>query len=180
MIRIAILGNYATQFLLKPLKKQFNTIETEFYVANFNSIDMEVIDSNSNLYSFNPDFIIWHESTLGLRDVFYQSHVSNRHQFGNLYIGKVKTYLNTIAKRFPKCRIIFPNHSLRFLDNVFGNFSSKVEISWDFQIQKINQLLNEASITSQNLYLLESTSTLEDNITTDYSGSSPLNVGIYF
>jgi FkbH-like protein len=169
MLRIAVIGNYATQFLLKPLKKQFKSIDTEFYQAEFNSIDMELIDPNSNLFSFNPDFIIWHESTLGLRDQFYQSQTSNRHEFGIQYINKINNYLYAIAKLLPKCKVLFPNHSLRFLDSIFGNFSSKVEISWDYQIQKINQLLNETSIENKNLYLIESTPTQQDYTITDYS-----------
>jgi FkbH-like protein len=169
MLRIAIIGNYATQFLLKPLKKQFKSKETEFYQAEFNSIDMELIDPNSNLFSFNPDFIIWHESTLGLRDQFYQSQTSSRNEFGIQYINRIHNYLNVIAQLLPKCKVLFPNHSLRFLDSIFGNFSSKVEISWDYQIQKINQLLNEASIEIKNLYLIESTPTQYNYTITDYS-----------
>ena len=169
MLRIAVIGNYATQFLLKPLKKQFKSMETEFYQAEFNSIDMELIDPNSNLFSLNPDFIIWHESTLGLRDQFYQSQTSNRDEFAVQYIKRLNNYLYVIAELLPKCKVLFPNHSLRYLDSIFGNFSSKVEISWDYQIQKINQLLNEASIENKNLYLIESTPTQQVYSTTDYS-----------
>jgi len=169
MLKIAVIGNYATQFLLKPLKKQFHSIDVEFYQSEFNSIDMEFIDRNSNLYSFDPDFIIWHESTLGLRDVFYQSQITDRPEFATKYITRINSYLSTVSALLPKCKVLFPNHSLRFLDNIFGNFSSKVTISWDFQIQKINQLLNEASIDAQNLYLLETTPATRENFITDYS-----------
>ena len=169
MLKIAVIGNYATQFLLKPLKKQFHSFNVEFYQSEFNSIDVEFIDTNSKLYSFNPDFIIWHESTLGLRDVFFQSQATDRSEFATKYISRINSYLSAVAALLPKCKVLFPNHSLRFLDNIFGNFSSKVTISWDFQIQKINQLLNEASIDSQNLYLLESTPTTQEDLITDYS-----------
>ena len=169
MLKIAVIGNYATQFLLKPLKKQFNSIDVEFYQSEFNSIDMEFIDRNSNLYSFKPDFIIWHESTLGLRDVFYQSQITDRTEFATKYLARINSYLSNVSALLPKCKVLFPNHSLRFLDNIFGNYSSKVTISWDFQIQKINQLLNEASLDSQNLYLLESTPTNQEDLITDYS-----------
>ena len=52
VMRIAILGNYATQFLQKPLIKKLKNIfdEVNCYHAEFNSIDFEFIDDNGIPY----------------------------------------------------------------------------------------------------------------------------------
>jgi FkbH-like protein len=154
MVRIAILGNYATQFLLKSLKKEFISIEAEFYLADYNSIDMEIIDENSALIKFKPKFIIWHESTLALRDQFYQS--TNREIFADDYIHRIENLNIQIQKLIPGAIVLFPNHDLKFSDNVFGHFSGNIKQSWEYQIKKINFLLHDLVISTGNFYLINS------------------------
>jgi FkbH-like protein len=170
-MKLALLGNYATQFLSKPLSKKLNTENTSFqlYHAEFNTIDLEFIDTDSGLFQFEPDFIVWHESTLSLRDLFYQTKIENRANFANNYIERVGNHLDSVKNALPKCKVIFPNHSLIFNDNVFGSFSSKVTISWKYQIDKINFLFNELAIDKGNFYLIESQPNQPIDVVTDYS-----------
>jgi FkbH-like protein len=170
-MKIAILGNYATQFLKKPLEKKlkesFNIIE--LYHAEFNSIDFEFLDPDSKLYKFSPDYIIWHESTLNLRDTFYQTPLNYRNDFANQYINRITQYLETIKLALPNVKVVFPNHQLDFNDNVFGSLSLKVSNSWNFQVQKIDFLLNQTAGTFSFLYLLKSLPTGWIEPITDYS-----------
>jgi FkbH-like protein len=170
-MKIAILGNYATQFLEKPLKKLlYKTFSNlDFYCAEYNSIDFELLDTNSHLFQFDPDFIIWHESTLQIRDLFYQSPLSNRQNFADDYKNRLSRYLLTIEEILPRTKIIFPDHNLLFDDNVYGNYSSKVKSSWDFQIQRVNHLLNELALEISTLYLSKSRPTDWPESITDYS-----------
>ncbi len=170
-MKIAVLGNYATQFLIKPLGKTFKKrgIEIQLYHAEFNTIDLEFIDTDSGVFQFEPDFIIWHESTLGLRDLFYQTKNEKRVSFAADYIQRVGIYLDTIKNILPKCKVIFPNHALVFNDNVFGNFGHKVASSWKYQIDKINFLLNELAFQNGNFYLIHSAPTLPMESITEYS-----------
>ena len=127
-MKLALLGNYATQFLSNPLSKKLKSEDASFqlYHAEFNTIDLEFIDANSGLFQFEPDFIVWHESTLGLRDLFYQTSLERRDSFAANYIQRIGNYLDLVKEKFPKCKVIFPNHSLVFNDNVFGHFGSQV------------------------------------------------------
>jgi FkbH-like protein len=170
-MKLAILGNYATQFLSKPLSKKLKSENAAFqlYHAEFNTIDLEFIDANSGLFQFEPDFIVWHESTLGLRDLFYQTRLVIRETFADNYIQRIGNYLDLLKVKFPKCKIIFPNHSLVFNDNIFGNFGTKVTISWKYQIDKINFLLNELAINRGNFYLIESKPNQSIEFISDYS-----------
>ncbi len=170
-MKLAILGNYATQFLSKPISK---TLKIEYpaiqlYHAEFNTIDLELIDSNSELFQFEPDFIIWHESTLALRDLFYQSDPVIRETFALNYINRISNYLDLIKEKLPKCKVLFPNHSLIFNDNIFGHYGSKVIHSWKYQIDKINYLLNELSIKKAIFHLIESQPNQSIEVVTDYS-----------
>ena len=169
-MKLAILGNYATQFLYKPLLKRLKAEfqDVEVYHAEFNTIDFELIDNQSNLYQFQPDFIVWHESTLALRDNFYQSNLADRQLFADHYIGRLQQYLQNIATHLPKAKVLFPNHALNFYDNVFGNFGSKVLGAWDFQVKKINYLLNELALQQPNFYPSESCPTKVEEVITHY------------
>jgi FkbH-like protein len=170
-MKIAILGNYATQFLVKPLKKLLNKTfsNLDVYCAEYNSVDFELLDTNSHLFQFDPDFIIWHESTLQIRDLFYQSPLSNRQKFAEDYKNRLSRYLATIEQILPRTKIIFPDHNLIFNDNVYGNYSSKVKSSWDFQIQKINYQLNELALEFPRFYPTKSRPPDWSENITDYS-----------
>jgi FkbH-like protein len=170
-MKLALLGNYATQFLAKPLSKKLKTEDASFqlYHAEFNIIDLEFVDTDSSLFQFEPDFIILHESTLSLRDLYYQTKIEDRADFADNYIQRIGNYLDTVKNQLPKGKVIFPNHSLIFNDNVFGNFGSKVATSWKYQIDKINFLLNELSSNRGNFYLVESKPNQSIEPITDYS-----------
>ena len=169
-MKIAILGNYATQFLYKPLLKRLKAEfqEVEVYHAEFNTIDFELIDNQSNLYQFQPDFIVWHESTLALRDNFYQTNLADRQLFADHYMGRLQQYLQNLATHLPNAKVLFPNHALNFNDNVFGNYGNKVLGSWDFQVKKINYLLNELALQQANFYPSESCPTKVEEVITHY------------
>jgi FkbH-like protein len=170
-MKIALLGNYATQFFYKPLAKLLKEkfVDVELYHADFNSIDFELIDKNSKLYQFKPDYIIWHESTLQLRDSFYKTTLAERSDFANQYQARICGYLDTIDELLPNTKVLFPNHYLDFNDNVFGNYASKVSVSWNFQIQKINFLLNESSIRFSSFFLINSNTPIWKTEITDYA-----------
>jgi FkbH-like protein len=171
LMRIAILGNYATQFLQKPLFKKLKNIfdEVNCYHAEFNSIDFELIDENSGLFQFAPDFIVWHESTLGLRDSFYQSPVSERSGFSLAYKKRIEHYLLTIERELPNAKVLYPNHDLNYTDNVFGNFGLKVKSSWDSQKLNINYFTTELAQRHHNFYPIESQPCAQNLIVSDYA-----------
>ena len=166
-MKIAILGNYAIQFLCKPLKNKINNVE--LYLVEFDTVDLELIDFNSNLFQFTPEFIIWHESTLGLRNSFYKLSQEERINFSINYINRISHFLKIINDRLPNCRVVFPDHSLIFHDNVLGNYFYKDEESWQYQINKTNYLLIELSNKTNNLYLINSTPPNNGLEITDYS-----------
>ena len=109
-MKLALLGNYATQFLSKPLNKSLKAESRDFqlYHAEFNTIDLEFVDPDSGLFQFQPDFIVWHESTLGLRDLFYQTPLERRESFSANYIQRIGNYLDLVKEKFPKPKELPP------------------------------------------------------------------------
>lgn len=69
IIKVAILADFATQQFSLILKTLFylNEIQCEIYEADFDSIELEVYNQNSGLYSFDPDTILILNSTQKLK-----------------------------------------------------------------------------------------------------------------
>jgi FkbH-like protein len=157
-MRIYIIGNYSTIFLKKELEKKLinNNIKSQIINSNYDSIDFNILDENSELYNFNPDILIWHESTLKIREYFWNYTNDEKVNFALNYEKRICNYSLRISTKLPNCRIIFINHSLLFNDNLFGNYALKVENSWQFQVIKTNYLLNNLAIKSNNLFLIDS------------------------
>jgi len=156
MMKIAILGNYATQFLQKSLKKACKNLDKsiEWYEADFNAIQFEVIDEQSGLYTFSPDYIIWHESYLGLRDSFYEMSSNDQQTFAEAQIDRIKNLCSIINERLPHVKILFPLPVL-INDNVFGNYFSKIKGSWGYQSLQLNWQLTALSHQTDSFYIID-------------------------
>lgn len=158
------MGNYALQFAARAVKKsaQKRGIELTMHTADYNTVDMDIIDPGSSLYRFSPDYILWHESTLALRDQFYATTPASRESFAQSYVDRLNNHLSVIRQSMPDCRVIFPDHSLGLEDNVFGHLGNKLPVSWQYQVVKLNYLLFE--LASQNDQLVVVTSKPPANV----------------
>jgi FkbH-like protein len=156
-MKIAILGNYSTQFFRKALQKlSINLIDKlEIYEGAFDSIDFEIIDPNSALFSFKPSFIIIHESEFQLRKLFYNLSDFERLRFAEARKQILENRIKLIGERLPTCKILYPS-IYSFNDNIFGNYFSKVEQSWYFQIQCLNYEILKLSNANTHFCLLDS------------------------
>jgi len=149
-MNIALLGSYSTQFLSKELQNIFE--DYNLYEAEFSQIDLEIINENSGLYNFKPDYLIIHETVISFRENFYAE--QNHNMFYKEYISKLEILFQTVTGKIPNVKIIYPTFDLE-TDMVFGNFYSKVESSFDSQLNYFNYELNKLSLKINNLYLLD-------------------------
>ena len=165
MTKIALLGNYATQFFRKSLFKVFKNsdCQTVFYESDYNTIDIEIINSDSELYTFKPDFIIIHESDLGFKNEFYKIKTDDKVRFHLDKIQNLENRIQIISNLLPNCKIIYPS---LFLENdlVYGNYFSKSRSSWFYQVNKYNVDTIDLALKYHNLIVLDSFSYVPVNI----------------
>ena len=64
-IKLAILGDTATQFLTQSLRGlgYDNSINLDIWEADFNQIERQVFDFSSELYQFKPEIVIIFKSS---------------------------------------------------------------------------------------------------------------------
>lgn len=73
-IRLALLGDCATQHLVPLLRALFNRkgIRAELYEGGFDAIELEARNPQSGLYEFQPSVVVILNSAQMLRDKYYQ------------------------------------------------------------------------------------------------------------
>ena len=152
--RIAITGDSSTQFFAKELRKKGLEDEIEFIIfeANYDQIESLLLNPNSELFKFIPDYIIIFHSVQKLVQKFYRKSNNDQEKFFKKHISNLKKYL--LAVENTNSKIIYFNFP-ELEDNTYGNYGTKVVNSMKYQLKKINlELMNLASKTGF-FYLLD-------------------------
>ena len=154
-IRMAMLGDSATQFVTQAIKGMGveNSLNLEIFEAEFNQIDQQIFDLSSELYEFNAEVIFIFQSSHKLLQKYNKANVENRHFFAEENIGHIQQCLSVLQSK-TNAKIIFCNFEEED-DRVFGQFANKVESSFIFQLRKLNYLLQELATQTSNLYICD-------------------------
>jgi FkbH-like protein len=154
-IKVALLGDSATQFLVQALRAigYEAGYDLQIWEADFNQIERQVFDPTSELFEFNPELVILFHSSHKLlakynksKPAHYQLLAENRLEEINSIISAINSQLNA--------KIIYYNYS-EINDSVFGNYANKLEVSFQFQLRKLNYELMKLSTQVANLYVCD-------------------------
>ena len=142
-IRVAVVGNCATQFISDAICGycRLTNLDVEVYDADYNQIDAQLLDNQSEVILFNPDYIVLWLASEKLYEDFLKTESDERPNFADGRLAKVLQYWNLIESKI-RARILQPNF-VEIDDRVLGNYSSKVSASFVYQIRKLNALLQE-------------------------------------
>ena len=148
-LRVALLGDTATQLISIAIKGYAieNGYSIDLFDADYNQIEQLILDPSSDLYSFNADYIIIYQSSQKLLQRYNKS--DSKHLLAGERLSFVKTACSLI-----KAPIIYVNYP-ELDDNIFGNYANKTEISFIFQLRKINYDLMVLSTTQANLHICD-------------------------
>ena len=161
-MKIAILGSYSTQILTKTLK-EINS-ELEIYEADFSQIDYEIVNDDSQLYKFKPDFIVIHETSISFKNKYTSLDHPDTQYYQN-YISRLEKLIYKINSVFSDVKIIYPTLDVNN-DMTFGNYFFKVPESVDAQLHYYNYGLTQLAIKIKNLYLVDTNHLVSHNMDT--------------
>ena len=153
-VRIALLGDTATQFL--GIAIQGTLIERGFHVdlfeAEYNQVERQIMDPTSDLYQFDADIIVVFQSTHKLGE---QHSVMSQDRQAMLADERLQfvSGLNSNPALGGK-KIIYFNYP-EIDDTVFGSYANKVESSFTFQIRKLNYGLMRLSQQFPDLFICD-------------------------
>lgn len=139
-LRVAILSDAATQQLIPLLSVLFARAEVraEFYVAEFDAIELEIYNPASGLYNFRPDVIALLHSPNALRLKYYR-HEGDRASFADAMARHLADLWDTVRSR-STATIVQSNFPLPY-ERPFGNFDQKVAGSPTSVVSALNTRL---------------------------------------
>ncbi|MDI1235310.1 MAG: HAD-IIIC family phosphatase [bacterium] len=152
-IKIALLGDSATQFLVQALRATGYEAgyDLQIWEADFNQIERQVFDPSSEFYEFKPELVILFHSTHKLLAKYNKSKPEYFQQLADNRIDEINSLVAAINGQL-STKIIYYNYP-EINDSVFGNYANKLELSFLFQLRKLNFEIMKLSTQLTNFYI---------------------------
>lgn len=155
VLKLALLADSASQFFAQALKA--SGIESgyrfDLFEADYDQIEMQIFDRESELYRSNPDFIILFYSAPKLQQQFYKTPADERNRFAENQLRKIQQLSEAISAA-SSASIICLNLPLTD-DSVFGNYANKTAGSWLYQLRMINSGLMQLAANNNSFFIAD-------------------------
>ena len=154
-VRLVLLGDTSTQFLNQALRGTGLELglDLQIWEADFNQIELQVFDSDSELYAFKPQIVIIFQSTHKLLGKYDKLDQEQRAHFAEVQAILIERMYETIQENL-KANVIFYNFP-EIDDSVFGSYSNKMEISFLFQLRNLNVKLMSLASRASSFHLCD-------------------------
>lgn len=152
-LHIALLGDTATQLLGQALRGYGfeQGREISLFESDYDQIDLQVNDPESDLYKSEADYVVIHKSSYKLRAKFNKSAWDKRAEFANQLIFQYRHYIDSLNARM-SARILISNFP-EIGDRVFSNYGNKIQGSWIYQLRLLNIRLMELAQEYDNVFI---------------------------
>lgn len=153
--RVAIVADSASQFIHQAIRGYGieQGVHYQVFEADYNQIDLQVFDPGSELYAFEPEYVLILRSTEKLLKKFYAPDNAAKENFAAAQLEYMNNLYTQLTSQL-KTRVLF-NTFPEINDTVFGNFGAKTRLSFSYQVKKLNVLLMEWASEKKNLFLVD-------------------------
>ncbi|MFN2439563.1 MAG: hypothetical protein ABR503_10220, partial [Chitinophagaceae bacterium] len=119
-IKLAVLGDTATQFLMQAIRGAGydHGLDLQTWEADFNQIERQVFDTNSELYQFEPEIIIVFQSSHKLLGKYNKLNTEKHCSLASAELDLIENIYSTLKNNL-KTKIIYYNYT-EIDDSVFG------------------------------------------------------------
>jgi FkbH-like protein len=151
VIRIALLADCATQHLADIMRAiaARNNVQAQVYEGNYDGVDLEILDPNSALYAFNPQYVVILLSSEKLKAHLYAS--GDRRSFADETVGRLENLWS--AFRAQSQATIIQSTFVLPSERAFGNYELKVADSVGSIFTEINYRLSVKAREAKNVLL---------------------------
>lgn len=151
VVKVALLGDTATQFLSTALKGLGIEIgyNIDLYEADYNQIEQQIFDPSSELHQFNAQYTIIFQSTHKLNEKYSLLPLEEYNKLADERLAFVKSLCSIV-----KGTVIYFNYP-EIEDTVFGSYANKITSSFSYQVRKINFELMNLSQIIPNLFICD-------------------------
>ena len=123
------------------------------YEPEYNTVHQTVLDADSPLYSFQPDFVIFLTAVQALRNVLLSADFSNRARVADQE-GEQLVSLVRQAAGIPSVTVVVNEFVVPY-ERAWGNFSARVDDSLPSVVKGINQRLRAVAAETGNVYTVD-------------------------
>lgn len=154
-IRLAILGNCATQFFSEAVKGygRLSDLNLNVYDTDYNQIEEQLLNPSSEVYAFRADEILIWISTEKIYEEYLDEELSARNSFAERYMQKIEHYWKLISQNSGAQIIQMNFHEID--DKVMGQYSCKVDSTFIYQIRKLNFMIAKAESNNKRVYPID-------------------------
>ncbi len=154
-VKVGIIGDCATQHIAVALRgwgyeKKLNI---NVFDSDYNQIDAQTMDPNSELYEFSPSYVTVINCTDKLYQRFCETPLDARKDFAVTVCESMAAVWKRVSSNC-RARIIQFNFPV-WDDRVFGDYGAKTADSFVFQTRKLNMLLAEMSMEYKNVFICD-------------------------
>lgn len=168
IIKVSLLGDTSTQLLATAIRG--TAVERGYYIdlfeAEFNQVERQLLDSSSDLFSFDPEFIIIFQSTHKLAELHSLSSEKEKVADNRLSFLSVVCDNPVLSEK----KIICFNYP-EIDDTVFGSYANKIHSSLLYQVRKLNNGLMALADRYPNLFICD-ISSIQNKYGRDFMFSS--------
>lgn len=154
-LKVALLGDTSTQFLSQAIRGEgFDAeLDLQIWEADFNQIEVQVFNSDSEMYAFHPDIIVLFLSSHKLLNKYNKLKVEQQSSLATREIENIEAIVANISSN-STAKIIYYNYN-EIDDAVFGSFATKTETSFLYQLRKLNFELMHIANRNTNFYICD-------------------------
>ena len=141
--RIAVLGDCATQQFSVALRGESvrRGYPLEVYDADYDQMEAQLLDPNSELYAFQPDYILIFACTQRAQWRYQDTPPADRASFAEREIARFSGLWQAAAQNC-RAKILMFDFPVPE-DSIFGSYALRTPVSFGFQMRKLNLLLGE-------------------------------------
>ena len=153
--KVAIIADCSTQHLATAIRGYGfqEGYDLNIFDSDYNQIDSQIMDDNSELYEHKPDSVLIYMSSEKLYENFCNTPLENRENFAEIMLQKINNYWQTLNSKI-KTNILQFNF-IEIDDRIFGNYANKTPSSFIYQLRKINYKLMECASANKNIFLID-------------------------
>jgi FkbH-like protein len=154
LIKVALLGDTATQFLATAIRGTGveRGYHIDLYEAEYDQVERQLLDPTSEFYEFNADFIILFQSTHKLGENHAMLSTEQQTTMAQDRLNFVASVCSNPALEGKK--IIYFNYP-EIDDAVFGSYANHVPQSLTWQVRRLNCGLMDLSQQYPNLFICD-------------------------
>lgn len=154
VVKVALLGDSATQFLATAIKgvgveRGYNI---KLFEAEYNQVERQVQDPTSDLHAFGAKYTVVFQSTHKLLEAYSLESVQCM-VYGVKAFEERLNFVRTLCETTDG-KVIYFNYP-EIDDTVFGQYANRTELSFTWQIRQLNYELMRLTQEYPNLYICD-------------------------